>query len=502
MNSSQIVILNITMKMLIKNPMNSSSIIISIIIGICLSLIAFITALGNIVVLLAFYFDKKLRTINDYFILNMAIADFLVGFFCIPFYIPFSITQSWPFGRLFCKIWVTIDDVATMASVINIVGISINRYWSIGYPISYRKYARLDFVYIVMGFVWFISFINFAPGIWLFSLFDKENVEKSRSDNDCSGDYHKSFVYMLIAQFNYFIWPFILLCILNMLIMINICKRTRKMTRSRAHCEPIKTKENVVLVLVSSRLGTSKDTDDGQSLSILSKHNINLIEESPSRIIKEKKYFIKDFSQNKNLQTLSNKSSSNNSPSKNRYLSSYNHNKYPNINNSSIKSLKEIDGSSPIVYLPRKCSNVNKFVSDNYRQDSITEYQFENENDTYIENNSSKSISNKTISSNRLKIKSQLYSQIQSRIIRDRKAARSLFILVVVFIIFLLPYVICATASTAGLNVSKIIFEISFWLLWMNSACNPFLYPFIQIKYRRAYINLFRSCRKYFTFSQ
>jgi hypothetical protein len=45
-----------------------------------------------------------------------------------------------------------------MASVINIVAISINRYWSIAYPISYRKYAKQDFVYLSMGIVWFISF--------------------------------------------------------------------------------------------------------------------------------------------------------------------------------------------------------------------------------------------------------------------------------------------------------------------------------------------------------
>jgi hypothetical protein len=36
----------------------------SILLGIFLSLIALITALGNIVVLLAFYCDNKLRTIN------------------------------------------------------------------------------------------------------------------------------------------------------------------------------------------------------------------------------------------------------------------------------------------------------------------------------------------------------------------------------------------------------------------------------------------------------
>ncbi len=45
-----------------------------------------------------------------------------------------------------------------MASVINIVAISINRYWSIAYPISYRKYAKQDFVYLSMGIVWLISF--------------------------------------------------------------------------------------------------------------------------------------------------------------------------------------------------------------------------------------------------------------------------------------------------------------------------------------------------------
>ena len=85
------------------------------------------------------------------------------------------------------------------------------------------------------------------------------------------------------------------------------------------------------------------------------------------------------------------------------------------------------------------------------------------------------------------------------RIGRDRKAARSLFILVFVFLIFLFPYVICATASTAGLPISPSLFEISFWLLWLNSAFNPFLYPFIQIKYRLAYLKVFRSSSNYFT---
>ena len=89
--------------------------------------------------------------------------------------------------------------------------------------------------------------------------------------------------------------------------------------------------------------------------------------------------------------------------------------------------------------------------------------------------------------------KDHLSTQGDLRIKRDRKAARSLLILVIVFLIFLLPYVICATATTAGFQISQKLFEISFWLLWLNSTCNPFLYPFIQTKYRRAYRKLFKT---------
>ncbi|CAF1329671.1 unnamed protein product [Rotaria sordida] len=438
--------------MTIINTSNSSSIIILILIGICLSLIALITALGNIIVLLAFYCDKNLRTINDYFILNMAIADFLVGSFCIPFYIPFSMTQLWPFGSLFCKIWVTIDDVATMTSVLNIVAISINRYWSIAYPISYRKYMKQHFVYLVMGAIWCFSFINFAPGIWLLSLFNNNN---NITRSDCSGDYNRSFVYMLIAQFNYFIWPFIVLCVLNMLIMLNLWKRSRKMNRLMSFNQYAKHRERNI---GSSSLVTSKDIEDDQHLPSL----------------------ISSYS------TINQKQSS-------------------TITNSSVnrccyrnkKDSKEICKSLSMSYLSRKCANVNFSPSYDYRSDSLIDYRIESE--TKI----SRSIINELHSQNHLNNKKyKKYRQCDSRIIRDRKAARSLFILVIVFLIFLFPYVICAISITADVNISGIIFEISFWLLWLNSTCNPFLYPFIQIKYRRAYLKLYQSCLKYFTFSR
>ena len=174
--------------------------------------------------------------------------------------------------------------MATMASVINIVAISVNRYWSIAYPISYRKYVRKHFVYLVMTIIWVISFrksfvsldepvpshgvcsVNFAPGIWLFDVFGSRDDGEELSVVECSGDYNRSFVYMLIAQFNYFIWPFVVLCLLNLLIMLNIWKRTRRMTRLKSSIETkfVRAEERTI----------EGDLDDQQGASILNENKV------------------------------------------------------------------------------------------------------------------------------------------------------------------------------------------------------------------------------------
>ena len=46
---------------------SSSVIMFPVLMSICLSLIALMTTIGNLIVLLAFYCDKKLRTINGSF---------------------------------------------------------------------------------------------------------------------------------------------------------------------------------------------------------------------------------------------------------------------------------------------------------------------------------------------------------------------------------------------------------------------------------------------------
>ena len=251
--------------------------------------------------------------------------------------------------------------------------------------------------------------VNFAPGIWLMSLFvgrGKGEVEMVRSD--CSGDYNQSFVYMLIAQFNYFIWPFIVLCLLNLLIMMNIWRRTRRMSR-----------------MTSFGSSSSARREGRRNAEVSSLPTASLCQ-----------------SRSRGRCVLGWRDRFNWIPSRRR------------------------SG------LLKKCV-----------------VQYHGEETLIVEENLPSEVD---VCQSMIEKPSRSVSpRVDCRIIRDRRAARSLFILVLVFVIFLFPYVVCATLSTAGREISPSLFEISFWLLWLNSTCNPFLYPFIQMKYRRAYLKLF-----------
>lgn len=66
--------------------------------------IAFIVGLiGNALVCLAVYRNHSMRTVTNYFIVNLAVADFMVILFCLPPTLVWDVTSTWFFGNVLCK---------------------------------------------------------------------------------------------------------------------------------------------------------------------------------------------------------------------------------------------------------------------------------------------------------------------------------------------------------------------------------------------------------------
>lgn len=92
------------------------------------------------------------------------------------------------------------------------------------------------------------------------------------------------------------------------------------------------------------------------------------------------------------------------------------------------------------------------------------------------------------------KIASQTIFTKSASLARDRKAAKSLFILVFTFVTCWCPYtlltLIRALCKYEDACVSSLIYEITFWLLWLNSTINPLLYSFLHVKFREAFYRI------------
>lgn len=67
--------------------------------------IFFIALLGNGLVCYVFYANSRMRTLTNYFIVNLAVGDILIALFCVPTtFISTLILMHWPFGFEICLI--------------------------------------------------------------------------------------------------------------------------------------------------------------------------------------------------------------------------------------------------------------------------------------------------------------------------------------------------------------------------------------------------------------
>ena len=90
-----------------------------LLLGLILFTITIWTILGNVFVILAFIIDKHIRQggLANYFIINLALSDLLLGVVVLPFSASYSTFGIWHFGHVFCEVWLMIDVLCSTASI-------------------------------------------------------------------------------------------------------------------------------------------------------------------------------------------------------------------------------------------------------------------------------------------------------------------------------------------------------------------------------------------------
>ena len=87
-----------------------------------------VAAGGNIIVIWIVLAHKRMRTVTNYFLVNLAVADAAISLLNTLFNFVYMMYQNWPFGRFYCKFCLFISNGTISASVFTFMAIALERY--------------------------------------------------------------------------------------------------------------------------------------------------------------------------------------------------------------------------------------------------------------------------------------------------------------------------------------------------------------------------------------
>ncbi|NXS63196.1 HRH1 protein, partial [Brachypteracias leptosomus] len=187
-----------------KNTTDNSPNSHSVPLGLFLGSISLITIVMNILVLCAVKTEKKLQTVGNLYIVSLSVADLIVGVAVMPLNIVYLLSPMWPLGLPACLFWLSMDYVASTASIFNLFILCIDRYRSVQQPLQYLKYRTKTRASLMILGVWLLSFMWVIP-ILGWHVFANNGKRQVREDN-CETEFSKvTWFKVLTAIVNFYL---------------------------------------------------------------------------------------------------------------------------------------------------------------------------------------------------------------------------------------------------------------------------------------------------------
>lgn len=186
------------------------------------AVIFIISTTGNSLVCFVILRKRSMKSIVNYLILNLAIADLIFTCICIPFDIPVQqMDYVWPYGAFMCKIIYPLQTQTLFASVYTLVALSLTRYWAVVHPL--KRQLTIERVKWVILIIWVISFLPVTPYVAMLRLNGTSfTCEEQWKDTTCRK------VYTLSLFFLQYILPLAVISCAHVAIAMELQRRTTR----------------------------------------------------------------------------------------------------------------------------------------------------------------------------------------------------------------------------------------------------------------------------------
>uniref|UniRef100_UPI0037E7FD8A neuropeptide Y receptor Y2, like n=1 Tax=Semicossyphus pulcher TaxID=241346 RepID=UPI0037E7FD8A len=134
---------------------------VQVVLILAYSTIIVLGVLGNSLVIYVIYRFKTLRTVTNFFIANLAVADLLVNTLCLPFTLVYTLQGEWKFGSTLCFLLPYAQGLAVHVSTVTLNVIALDRHRCIVYHLETRM--RKDVCFGVIALTWVLSAVLASP---------------------------------------------------------------------------------------------------------------------------------------------------------------------------------------------------------------------------------------------------------------------------------------------------------------------------------------------------
>ncbi|XP_076876687.1 opsin 4xa [Brachyhypopomus gauderio] len=214
------------------------------IVAFFVAIIGAVGVTGNVLVMYAFFSNKKLQTPPNYFIMNLAVSDFLMAATQSPIFFVNSLYKEWVFGEKGCKAYAFCGALFGITSMITLLAISIERYVVISKPLQAARRTSRRRSLVTLLLVWLYALAwSLAPLLGWSSYIPEGLMTSCTWDYVTSTPANKSYTLMLCCFVFFIPLGIISYCYLFMFLTIREASReveklgmhVRKTVLIRAH---------------------------------------------------------------------------------------------------------------------------------------------------------------------------------------------------------------------------------------------------------------------------
>ncbi|XP_020369891.2 muscarinic acetylcholine receptor M5 [Rhincodon typus] len=466
------------------------------------AIVSFITIIGNILVIVSFKVNSQLKTVNNYYLLSLACADLIIGVFSMNLYTSYILMGYWSLGNLTCDLWLALDYVASNASVMNLLLISFDRYFSITRPLTYRAKRTPKRAGIMIGLAWLISFVLWAPAIvcWQYLV-----GERTVHPNECQ----IQFLSEPIITFSTAIAAFYIPVSMMTILYCRIYKETERRTKDLAELQGTNLGSENEVVHSKKTLLKSCFSCEGQKLSNRERCQVSWSSSNRSTTVTLKSMHTPNvteewLSSNQMGSVVHCPAADDDEKLTTTSVSSGSQEQNQNDVCGGEDDTKMIFGKHPIISdyenqniltsPPKKMSD-KKYISYKCSKLTVKNGSFSSTpdaSDECIEGKvrpcSSAHSEGRTIKNLDQNLGIQITKRKRLVLVKERKAAQTLSAILLAFIITWTPYNIMVLVSTFCSNCIPLsLWHLGYWLCYVNSTVNPMCYALCNKTFRKTF---------------